>query len=346
MSLRIDILNERAFPAWDEFLISQKNSTFCHRAGWKKVVEEGAGQTCPYLIAYQGNEVVGVLPLTIKKHFLFGKALISNMFCVYGGAIALDDDIADQLYTAAWSIANTENISVFENRTLISSHQDNDEWVVKSGSATFMRNLAESEEQQLLDIPRKQRAVIRKSLKNEMITDWNGDLSLFYHLYAQSVLSLGTPVFPKSLFIKLCEVFGEDVQIQITTNSEGEAVASLMSFYYRDTVMPYYAGGNALARPLAAHDYMYFQLMLKARERGITQFDFGRSKIDSGPYKFKKNWGFVPTEMQYEWRLSEDGHVPEMSQQKGLYGLLTKCWKKIPLPVSKIIGPVVSRHLG
>ncbi|WP_262695020.1 FemAB family XrtA/PEP-CTERM system-associated protein [Kordiimonas aquimaris] len=346
MSVRIVILEEQSFAAWDDFLIHQKGSTFCHRSGWKTVIEQGARQACPYLIAYQGTEVVGILPLSIKKHFLFGKALISNMFCVYGGAVALDDTIAESLYNAAWDLANKENIPVFENRTRISKHQQHDEWIGKSESATFIRDLADDEEQQLLDIPRKQRAVIRKSLKREMVTDWNGDFSVFYDLYAQSVLTLGTPVFPKRLFIALRDVFADDVEIQITRNNTGEAVASLMSFYYCDTVMPYYAGGNALARPLAAHDYMYFQLMIKARERGVTRFDFGRSKIDSGPYKFKKNWGFEPTEMQYEWRLREGITIPEMSQHKGVYGQLAKWWKKLPLPVSKIAGPIVSRHLG
>lgn len=347
MVLSIEMLEtNKHFDAWDQFARRHNEATFCHLSGWKTVIEVGAGQVCPYLLARRGTEVVGILPLTVKKHPIFGKALISNMFCVYGGAVAEDGATIHALYDAAWELAKKENISVLECRTKVADHQNDEAWHINSKSATFLKILSENDEKQLMDIPRKQRAVVRKSLKNNLTTDWNGELSVFYDLYARSVLSLGTPVFPRKLFEVLSDVFVNDVQIQITSNEEGVPVASLMSFYFRDVVMPYYAGGNDMVRPLAAHDFMYFQLMLKARERGVTTFDFGRSKIDSGPYKFKKNWGFEPQPLEYQWRLHDGAEMPEMSQHSGMYGIMTKMWKHLPLPVSKVIGPHLSRHLG
>lgn len=346
MAARINMLARHDFAAWDAFISKMPAATFCHRAGWKTVIEKGAGQTCPYLIATQDGDVVGVLPLSIKKHTLFGKALISNMFCVYGGAIAVDVKTEEELYNAAWVLAVRENIPVFENRSLTAKHEGVDGWVSEQKSATFVRELALDEDAQLLSIPRKQRAVVRKSLKNDLSTDWTGSVDIFYDLYARSVLGLGTPVFPKKLFVMLKEVFGDDVDIQITCDPEGQPIASLMSFYDEHSVLPYYAGGNEHARSLAAHDYMYFQLMLRAQSRGKKYFDFGRSKIDSGPYKFKKNWGFEPQTLGYEWKLSDGAALPDMSQQSGIFGHLTQLWKKLPLPVSKVLGPPIARHLG
>lgn len=346
MTTEIKLLDSTSFEAWDEFVKQAPDATFCHLSGWKTVIEQGAGQSCPYVVGLQDGIVVGVLPLSIKNHFLFGKALISNMFCVYGGAVAVDADVKDRLYRFAWQLAEKHGLPIFENR---SRTRDNDlcrGWVAAPSSATFVKELAEDDEQQLLAIPRKQRAVIRKSLKNGLETKWDGDFNTFYDLYAKSVLALGTPVFPKRMFAALIEVFGSDVEIQLTSSADGSPVASLMSFYFRETVMPYYAGGSNAVRSLGAHDHMYFQLMCAARHRGIRYFDFGRSKIDSGPYRFKKNWGFEPVELGYEMRLAEGADLPSVSQQSGPFAVMSRVWTRLPLGVSKILGPSISRHLG
>lgn len=346
MAVKISQLDAAGFSAWDAFVASHPEATFCHRAGWKTVIEQGAGQKCPYLVAMQDGAVAGVLPLSVKKHPIFGKALMSNMFCVYGGVLAADQPVADALYEEAWSLAKKFNLPIFENRSITRHHADAPDWAASGQSAVFRRSLAEDEEAQLLAVPRKQRAVIRKSFKNSLATDWRGGLETFYDLYARSVLSLGTPVFPKKLFAALAETFGDDVEIQLTSTEKGETVASLMSFYFRDTVMPYYAGGTPAVRTLGAHDFMYFQLMLHARARGCSVFDFGRSKIDSGPYRFKKNWGFEPEPLGYEIRLADGAKAPNFSQQSGPFSTLSKVWKKLPLSVSKVLGPPLSRHLG
>jgi len=346
MDAQISLLNVNDFEEWDAFVRGHEQGTFCHLSGWKSVIEQGARQACPYLVAKQDGGIVGVLPLTIKKHIIFGKALISNMFCVYGGALGVDENTLTKLYQYAWSFAQDHNLPVLEVRGEIPGQKESANWIASSGSATFQKQLALNDDEQLLAIPRKQRAVVRKSLKNSLTTDWTGNLDVFYDLYARSVLSLGTPVFPKELFEALVTVFGNDVQIQITRKNDGNPVASLMSFYYKQTVMPYYAGGAADVRQLGAHDFMYYALMLHARERGCSQFDFGRSKIDSGPYRFKKNWGFEPIPLHYHSRLAAGTAQPNLSQQAGPFATLSKVWKKLPLGASKILGPPLARHLG
>lgn len=346
MAVQVTFLELAEHSEWDAFVKGNADGTFCHLSGWKTAIEQGAGQKCPYLIARRDGAVVGVLPLTVKRHFLFGKALISNMFCVYGGALGVDADVVSALYDQAWTFTQQEGLPAFEVRGIAAFETDAANWVTSSESATFIKALADNDDEQLLAIPRKQRAVIRKSLKNAMTTQWDGDLDVFYDLYAQSVLSLGTPVFPKKLFQALKTEFGDAVQVQLTMSAEGKPVASLMSFYFNGTVMPYYAGGTPEVRRLAAHDFMYYNLMLHARERGCTHFDFGRSKVESGPYKFKKNWGFEPVPLSYSTRLLPGAVQPNLSQQSGPYATLSNVWKKLPLGVSKIIGPSLARHLG
>ena len=346
MAAKIHLLESSGYGAWDKFVRGHAIGTFCHLSGWKDVIEGGAKQDCPYLVATQDGDVVGVLPLSIKKHVIFGKALISNMFCVYGGPIASEDAVLRLLCEEAWNIARKHDLPVLELRSEKALMPEEGGWLQTTASATFRKELASDDEKELLAIPRKQRAVVRKSLKNGLSTNWNGDLGVFYDLYARSVHALGTPVFPKKIFQMLKTVFKDDVEIQITSDADGKVAAGLMTFYYKDTVMPYYAGSSKLTRSLGAHDHMYYKLMLRARGRGCSQFDFGRSKVDSGPYRFKKNWGFEPSLLEYQLRLAEGASVPNMSQQSGVFGHLSNVWKRLPLSMTKLLGPMIARNLG
>lgn len=331
--------------AWDDFVRAHPEGSFFHLSSWKQVIEQGAGNKCLYLVAEEDGQLVGILPVTIRNSLLFGKALISNMFAVYGGVLANSGHVYDVLEQAAWEKGKAPS---FESRDIKNRTEAvGRNWSIpEPKSATFIRELNGGPEELLLAIPRKQRAVVRKSLKNGLTCSWDKDLDSFFRLYAESVRNLGTPVFPKKYFASLLTEFSDDIDIQIIRTEEGKSIASLMSFYYGDTVLPYYAGGIPEARKYGAHDFMYYQLMIKASEKGCKRYDFGRSKIDSGPYKFKKNWGCEPTPLYYRTRVAEGHKASDINPTNKKYELMVSLWKKLPLPVANIVGPFLSRHLG
>ncbi|WP_286828510.1 MULTISPECIES: FemAB family XrtA/PEP-CTERM system-associated protein [Kordiimonas] len=348
MTVRVRHLDAASCAAWDAFVAQHPDGTFCHRAGWKKVIEAGAGHESPFLVAEQDGSLVGVLPLTLRRSLLFGKQASSTMFGVYGGPLAGSDEAYDALDEAAWNLARDAGCDTLEYRTIRPRHQATEGWQTVPGkAATFIRDLASGDEQDiLLQIPRKQRAVVRKSLKQNIVSDWNAGIDEFYQFYAYSVHGLGTPVFPKRLFTAFKAVFEDDVLVQVIRDAGGKGVASLMSFRTRDTVLPFYAGGSAQARSLAAHDFMYFELMKRAQADGLSKFDFGRSKIGTGPFNFKKNWGFEPTPLEYEYRLAPGANVPDISPQNRKFSLVIEAWKRLPLGVANLIGPPIAKHLG
>ncbi len=338
---------EADFSSWDDYVRSNPEGTFCHLAGWKKVIERGAGQECPYLIAECENTIVGVLPLSFRKSMLFGNALISSMFAVYGGVVASTAEASEALEVYAWEMAQSWRLNTVSYKSTNAQHKEQEGWAVELDSAaTFRKPLQLDEESILLDIPRKQRAVVRKSLNNGLSCTWEKDLDTFYQLYAVSVRNLGTPVFPKKLFASFLQEFGNDVEVQIIYSPEGKPLASLMSFYFKDQVLPYYAGGTVDARIYGAHDYMYYQLMVRAARKGKKVFDFGRSKVGTGPYKFKKNWGFEPLPLEYQHQLAAGMEAPNLSPSNRKFELMVKVWKKLPLGIANVIGPPIARHLG
>jgi FemAB-related protein (PEP-CTERM system-associated) len=210
---------------------------------------------------------------------------------------------------------------------------------------TFRKTLHPEIERNMLDIPRKQRAMVRKGMKAGLTSSIDDDTGEFYRAYAESVHRLGTPVFSREYFRKLREVFGRDCEV-LTVRRGGSVVAAVMSFYFRDEVLPYYGGGTAAARELAGNDFMYWEVMRRACERAIRVFDYGRSKQGTGSFFFKKNWGFEPTPLVYEYLLVKGREVPEHNPLNPRYRHLIKAWQRMPLALANAIGPHIVRGLG
>jgi len=123
-------------------------------------------------------------------------------------------------------------------------------------------------------------------------------------------------------------------------------VASVLSFLHKGAVMPYYGGGLPIARNLKAYDFMYWEVMRTACEAEFTTFDYGRSKVDSGSYSFKKNWGFEPSPLQYEYHLVKATQVPNRNPTNPKFELAVNVWKKLPLIIANQIGPWISPYLA
>jgi len=187
--------------------------------------------------------------------------------------------------------------------------------------------------------------MIRKGIQAGLVSVIDDEVDRFYDVYAESVRNLGTPVFPKRYFRKLKETFGDRCEILVVEH-RGEPVAGVMSFYFRDEVLPYYGGGRAVARRLHANDFMYWEVMRRAVERGVRVFDYGRSKKGTGSFRFKTHWGFQPRPLYYEYELIRARKMPDVNPLNPKYRLFIRAWRQLPLPLSKLIGPWLSRSLG
>ncbi len=333
------------FVQWDEYVHQHSQGSFFHLSGWITVISQAFKHKHHYLLATKNGNVVGVLPLVEQKSHLFGHALISTPFCVYGGAIADNKIIEHKLEMAAYQLGCELNVDYVElrDREQKTSYAP---WVEHCHHATFSCPIAETPEEILTAVKRKQRAVIRHSLKNGLTWENFSNPELCYDIYAESVRNLGTPVFTKKLFILLSEVFREQCETLVIKTAEGKPISSVLSFYYKDEVLPYYGGGTLDARALKSNDYMYYQLMCIAKAKGQLRFDFGRSKNDSGSYKYKKNWGMQEETLHYRIALVKNQDMPNLSPNNPKYKYFISLWQKLPLWLSRIIGPNLSKYLG
>ncbi|MFO1250904.1 MAG: FemAB family XrtA/PEP-CTERM system-associated protein [Inhella sp.] len=332
--------------AWDHYVRAQPQATFFHLSGWARVVERVWGHRCSLLAAWREGQLVGVLPLGEIDSLLFGHSVSSMPFAVYGGAVGNDESVVQALEAAADALAQRLGADHLELRHLQPQprHRDSPQ---QDLYVTFRKALSADHEANLLAIPRKQRAMVRKGIANGLRAEIDADAGRFFELFADNVHRHGTPAMPRAWFEGLLQEFGRDAEVLTVLAPDGRPVSSVLSFYFRDEVLPYYAGDDLAARELAANDFKYWALMQHAVDRGARLFDYGRSKLGTGPYSFKKNWGFEPQALSYAFRLyrGQDG-VPQQNPNNPKYQALIQTWRRLPRAVVDRLGPWVVRSLG
>lgn len=342
-AMQVKTLATDGIERWDRFVESNSNGTFFHRAGWKEVVEQSFGHKCYFLYGEENGEIRGVLPLVHVKSRLFGSSLISTGFTVGGGSLADRPETLDTLDRRALLLADEVGADVIEYRGGIRPRSG---WIDKTELyVNFCKRIDADSERNMSVIPRKQRAMVRKAIKGGLVSETDRTADRLYEIYAESVRNLGTPVFARTFFDNLLRVFHKSLDI-VTCLDRGRPVASVMNFYFRDTVLPYFGGGTRQAREYAGNDFMYWEVMRRACERGFRRYDFGRSKRGTGAYSFKKNWGFEPEPLTYQFWLRRGDQVPDINPLNPKYRLMIAMWKRLPLPIAKLVGPPIARCLG
>jgi FemAB-related protein (PEP-CTERM system-associated) len=344
--MKIGLLDQET-KAWDRYAASHPQATFFHQSAWREILREAFGHRPHFLYAEQDGAIAGILPLAESKSFLFGHSLISLPFCVYGGPLAESPDIAAALVEAAIDLRKKLHVPALELRFLGDPPLGISENLLpKQGLyATFRRAISADHEENLKNIPRKQRAMVRKGIDRGLTSRADRNVDLAHRIYAESVRNLGTPVFSRRYFRLLAQHFGEALDVT-AISEEGTALAAVINFYWRDEVLPYYGGGTAAARQTYANDFMYWEVMRRAADRGARLFDFGRSKTGTGAFAFKKNWGFTPTPLTYYFSLQEGEKMPEVNPLNPKYRLMIAAWKRLPLPLTNLLGPYLVRGAG
>jgi FemAB-related protein (PEP-CTERM system-associated) len=327
---------------WDEFVARAPQASVFHLSAWADVMTNAFGHKPHFLIALDDGDVAGVLPLVELKSRLFGHALISNAFCVGGGPLARDEATRLALLKEAERTARALNVDYAELRDAAGAEG----WTAKDDLyAGFEREMDADEAKNLLQIPRKQRAVVRKAIEGAFRVTTDKDVDTFFALFSRTVRDHGTPVFPKKFFREILRVFPDNADV-LTVWQNDTPLSSVLSYYFRDRVYPYYTGSNPKARVAGTNDLMYWKLMRHAVGRGAKIFDFGRSKVGTGPYSFKKNWGFEPRPIAHQFLLVRRETLPNLNPTNPRYAPAIEIWRRLPLPVANFISPFISRNLG
>jgi FemAB-related protein (PEP-CTERM system-associated) len=346
MNVRLaDLGNAAERKRIDAYVCAHPEGEIFHRPQWTMAVAEGCRQTGHYLIAEGRNGICGCLPLVEVRSPLFGNALVSVGFGTGGGPLADAPATARALVEAGWALALCRGCRSMELR----GGEVPEGWTAQSGIyADFSKALPQDGDEAILRAMKRRHRSIRRAREHDLevrIGRGEADRALHYEVYSEMVRNLGSPVYPRSLFAAMLDRFGEAADI-LTVLMDGKPLASALNFYHRGTVLPYWGGGNAASRDYSASEMMYFQVMCHAARRGCTMFNFGRSKLGTGTFSFKENWGFEPRPLVYAVRTADGAAPRSVNPLDPKYRLQVALWKKLPVPLANRIGPHIARGLG
>jgi len=327
---------------WDAFVRSTPGGSPFHLLAWKRAVETAFRHRAHYLMAVRGGGLEGVLPLFEVRGLLGGRGLVSVPYGVYGGVCATSAAAREALVGASRQLAGRVKAAYVELRHRSGQEAD---LPTKSLYVTFSRPIESSEEANLNAIPRKQRRMTRQGLKHGLRPEFGlQHLDRFYDIYAHSVHSLGSPVFPRRLFHAIGQEFGKDCEL-LTIWKDSVPVSGVLTLLFEDQVLPYYGGARQEALAFAVNDFMYWELLCHAAKAGYRTFDFGRSREGTGAYNFKRHWGFEPEALPYQYVLLDGSQMPNLSPSNPRMHFAVEAWKRMPLPLTKVVGPFLTRYL-
>lgn len=338
----IDVVETESEGSWGPWAAQHSDASIFHSVEWKNVIGRVLPHRHRYLVAKRAGAIVGILPLVVVSSMLFGTSLISVPFGVYGGVVGDDDESRRALLDRARRIAADCGAKYVELRHSVSPFA---ELPKSSLYSTFIADVPETHDACLERIPRKARAEVRKALKDEQLTfvEDPGSIGRLFDLFSINKRSLGSPIFPFALFEEAAAAMKGRVYIHSVMHA-GRAIATVMSFAHRGTIMPYYSGTAPGAERMSASNFMYFRLMEWALDNGFKKFDFGRSREGTGAYAFKRHQGFEPTPLAYDYVLVKARALPSLNPSNPKFDLAKRIFSSMPLGIARLVGAYVSRR--
>jgi FemAB-related protein (PEP-CTERM system-associated) len=330
---------------WDNFVTSHPHGSPFHLMAWQRMIQDTFGHRLLHIIARNSaGDFTGVLPLFLVRSRIFGHMLVSTPQASYGGILASSEAVAQAIFGRAREIAKDLNVQFLEFRNFRNVITD-DSLLRKDLYVTFRQELRDDPEANMLAIPRKTRAEIREGIRNQLEFKIDaigpGD---FFDVFSRSVRDLGTPVFPKRLFVNGHQQFGSSCKI-FSVHWKGRLVSAVFTLFYKDEVVPCFGGSIREYNRLAVNNFMYWMLIKYGCENGYKIFDFGRSKKGTGSFDFKKRWGMTMSELPYQYALVRQRSMPDTSPLNPKFALGVEIWRRLPLPITRFMGPIISKHL-
>jgi serine/alanine adding enzyme len=345
---------------WDGYVRAHPGAIHFHLYGWKRVIEETYGLRGIYLMALEtdldgssGTTVRGILPLVYMNLPFSARRLVSLPFLDVGGILAEDAAAEEALITEALAVARQLKADRLELRCARAfdcfGAPGDFERLMTNLNCTYRllahkvgltRSLPSSSGALLDSFNSKLRSQIKKGMKNGLSYETGGErlIDPFYAVFARNMRDLGSPVHARRLFVRVMTHFPESARIAIV-RKDHQAVAGSLVLRFRDTVQNPWASSLRRFRSLNSNVLLYWVMLAYGCDHAFRRFDFGRSSRGAGTYRFKLQWGAEPSPLY--WHYFFLGGPDPLKER-----LTFRVWKRLPLPLSKLLGPMVRKRIG
>jgi serine/alanine adding enzyme len=341
--VRIEPVTDSDAAAWDAFAAASPHASIYHRYGWRNVVSEAFRRQTFYFAARESGRIRGILPMVRLKSLFFGDMLISMPYFNYGGPVADTVEVERQLTEHACGIARELGVSHLElrHRTL-----RNDSLPLRNDKVTMLIELPQDPEVLWKALRSHVRSQVRRAQKNnaECVRGGAELLDEFYAVFAENMRDLGTPVYGKNFFARMLQEFPQETGIFVVRLGKDPVAAGFLICADGTIEIPW-ASSLRRANALGVNRFMHWSVLEWGCKNGFKTFDFGRSSVDSGTYKYKEEWGAKPQELHWNYWLRAGREPPKLNPSNPKYKAAIAAWQKLPLAVANTIGPLLVRNL-
>lgn len=330
----------------DRFLLGSPQATLCHTFAWNDMIQRTFGHKCYYLIATESGAVRGVLPLIHIRSRLFGNQMVSGAFGNYGGPIAENGAALDGLFERCVHLAIEVGCKTIEFRNVDPMPHD---LFLRTDKVCLRLPLLNDAEAiwSSFRSETKVRNHIRKAEKAGIVTQCGG-LELmdeFYELYTIRMHQLGTPCYTRKLMENIIMTFPEMSRLFVA-RLHGRPIAARLAVCYNGVVESCWGVTRTEYNNLAPNHALYWAAIKHYCSAGAKYFDFGRSTVETGAYLFKKQWGATPVYLHYQYWSRPGSKITVLSPQHPKFQRRVLMWKRMPLWLTRWIGPWISRSLA
>ena len=343
--ITIESFDQSRKKEWDDYVNASPGGTFYHLSGWVDVLGNAYHIDSQYLMALDSKDtIVGILPMFLMRDIFLRSYLVSNPFSNFCGVRADSSQIESALIERAKSIVVEKGIRYLEIRNL--EHATPFLERTETDFVTMTLDLREGKSNiWKKGINSKVRNSVRKGEKSGLEFDsGNHYLNDFYTVFSTNMRDLGTPTHSLRFFEEIVNAFGEIVKIFVV-KSDGKTVGAMFSFSYKNVFSEPWASTLRGYNHMCPADFLYWGAIQHACHTANQTFDFGRSTLNTGTYKFKKKWGAKPTPLIYQYFKNTAQQIQVIDANAGKYQLMVSLWKRLPLPVSRLVGSRIIRHL-
>jgi FemAB-related protein (PEP-CTERM system-associated) len=340
MSARAEIFQGDA-SEWDAFVTTMSGAAGYHGYAWRAILDRSFGHKSYMLAARIKGALSGVLPLVHMKSLLFGNFLVSLPFVTYGGLLCRDADSAKVLLESAEELRARLGARHVELRHGGDSELD---LPAKRHKVAMMLPLAKDEQVMWAGFNAKVRNQVRKAQKAGLEAQWGGRelLGEFYEVFVRNMRDLGTPVYSMDFFANVLAGLPHNTRL-VVLRAKGKAVAAGLLYHHGTTLEIPWASSIRDFNNLCPNNLMYWECIRHGITLGLCRFDLGRSTPGAGTFKFKEQWGAKPEVLAWHYLLPKGGTLPNLTNQNPKYSLAIDMWQRLPLPVTRLIGPPIVR---
>lgn len=340
----ISELTAQAEPRWDEYIRSAAGGLPQHLCGWQAVQRRTYGHQPHYLMASEGNKIVGVLPLFRIRSLWLGDTVRT----MPGGLCAEDQTVALALIERARLWAE----EVRARRFLIADARQawQADLPTTSEHVSWLVDVRLDPEALWERLDKNIRRQIRMARGNglRIAIDRTGRLlEDFYNVFGDFAHQSGMPLFSRRFLENVLQAFPGGFNIAIVYR-DAQPLGGYFQLELGKTIYGMWGGTPHAFLKLRPVYLAYWEILRDASEQGFSFVDMGRSPAGSNASRFKGQWGGTCQPIYQQGLVFGREHSRQAAndiRDSRLFRMVTSVWPKLPLPVARYVGPRLRRYV-